>query len=106
MLPPGVYFLGLKKENSAEKGWSYGSEIFNVVLGHKNWVPPPLLPQGRVLVFKKCLESPEMARKLIRYFPRPPRHVRRINSDGIDGDQAEGQECTDPGARTPIGSLR
>jgi hypothetical protein len=61
--------------------------------------PPPLM----VDLLEKCLELPEIARKLILFWP-PPRHVRWKFWLVSMGGWTEGEACADPGARTPIGA--
>ena len=41
---------------------------------------------------------------LSHFFAPPPRHVRQKNSAVLMGGRAEGQACTHPGVRTPIGA--
>ena len=56
---------------------------------------------------EKCLELPDLARKLIRktvrQFPPPDMCAEKFPLVSMGG-RAEGLACADPGARTPIGT--
>jgi hypothetical protein len=71
---------------------------------------PPLPLGGRFLwVFfgkkEKCLESPEMARKLVRqfvnFFDPPPRHLQRTISTSVDGGLSGGSSVRRPRSEDP-----